>query len=392
MSSKSSGGPAANLTSSRAQHAVSQLLRQLVDDGKEIGIQVAAYLGEECVVNAHAGRVAPPQQSAVVTDQTLFPVFSVAKAVVSLAAHRQVEKGCLDLDAPMATCWPEFAAHGKDRITLRDVLTHRSGVPQMPAGMSIERMSDWQWMTAAIAALAPCHEPGKRSFYHAMTYGWLIGEVVRRTDPGRRPFDQFVQEEILRPLNIDGFFLRVAGATRPRVATLSGAGYAPPPDDSPMRLGMPQAVDLTPEVFNRADVQQALVPAVGAYANAASVARLFAVLANLGALEGVRLLSEASVKALMPLRPDPDETDMFLGGPARLSNGGYWLGGKKPAVGSRANILYSLGTGGSLAWADCDHRLAVAITHNRMYPGQSPETDPAVAIGRCIRESIGIPD
>jgi len=159
----------------------------------------------------------------------------------------------------------------------------------------------------------------------------------------------------------------------------------------PLRVGIPQAVDLSPANFNRADVQSWSIPAVGGYSNADGVARVFAMLAEGGELDGVRMLSAERVAALATPRPNTDAPDPFLGGPARLSEGGYMLGGAKPAVGSRPDTLFSIGAGGSIAWADRQHRLAVAITHNRMYPTPK-ENDPQVRIGRLIRQRLGIPD
>jgi CubicO group peptidase (beta-lactamase class C family) len=374
-----------------ARRQLEELLNDLVASDREVGIQVAAYLGERCVLDACAGRVAATPSSAAVGAQTLFPVFSVAKAVVSLSAHIQAEKGLLDLDAPIARYWPEFAAHGKEHVTSMHVLTHRAALPQMPPGSTMETVADWDWITGQLARSSPLFEPGTRSFYHAMTYAWLLGEIVRRTDPARRPFERFAREEILDPLRIEGFFFTVEGATAERVAQLSGAAYPNPPDNSPMRQGIPAPLDLTPEIFNRIQTRCTLLPAVGAYANAHSVARLFALFANGGQLDGVRLLSTQRVRSLAQLRANSDEPDPYLGHSARLS-AGYWLGGDKPALSTRNTVIYSLGAGGSLGWADPDYQLSVAIAHNKMYPRQRPEVDPQLAIGLCVRKALRIPE
>ncbi len=378
-------------TSTTLNDDVEALLEELVGKGREIGIQVAAYHRGRQVVEAVAGRMA--DGGAAADSEAIFPIFSVIKGIIAVAAHVQAERGLLDIDAPIASYWPEFAAHGKDRTSLRDVFSHRAGVPHMPEDTTLEHAGDWQWMTAAIANLVPLHPPGTESFYHGMTYGWLIGEAVRRTDPQRRPFEMFLREEVLAPLGADSLFLAVPDAVRDRVATLSGRAYPPEiPDGTPLRIGIPAAVDLQPEIFNRPDVQRAVIPAVGAYGNADSVARVFAMLAEGGALDGTRLLSEDRVRALAVPRPNSDAPDPFLGGPARLSEGGYMLGGARPAVGSRTDTLFSIGAGGSIAWADRHDRLAVAITHNLMYPGSPVEDDPQVKIGRLIRAGLGIAD
>lgn len=371
--------------------AVAALLDELVAEGVEVGIQVSAYHRGRRIVNAAAGRMAegaPP-----VDDRTIFPIYSVIKGVIAVAAHIQAERGLLDIDAPIARYWPAFAAHGKETITLRDVFSHRAGVPQMPAGVTLDRLGDWAWMTAAIADLTPLHPSGAQSFYHGMTYGWLIGEVVRLTDPAGRPFERFVQEELCDPLGCDSLFLSVPDAVRGRVATLSGKLLPDDlPADTPIRIGIPQSVDLSPANFNRPDIQRAVVPAVGGYANADGPARVFAMLAGGGELDGVRLLSEATVAGLPTPRPGGDAPDPFLGGPARLSEGGYMLGGAKVAVGPHPDTMFSIGAGGSIAWADRRNGLAVALAHNRMYGHLPAEKDPQIRIGNLIRERLGIAD
>lgn len=374
-----------------ANEAVKTLLDKLVDDGAEIGIQVSAYLHGRCVIDTWAGQTSADHGNPV-NGETLFSIFSVIKGIITAAAHIQAEKGLLDIDAPIATYWPDFAVNGKEKITLRDVLSHRSGLPQMPVGSTIERVKDWNWITSEIARLKPYHEPGTQGHYHAMTYGWLVSEAVRRTDPGQRDIGTYIQQELCAPLAIENLFLTVPEQARSRVAILSGAAYpAELPDESPFRLGIPRAMDLDPANFNRPDVQSTLIPAVGGYANARSVAAVYALLANGGELDGVRLLSRERVRALSIARPDTDAPDPFLGGPARLSSGGYMLGGTKPSVGSRSDTLFSIGAGGSIAWADIQQGLAVAITHNKMYYGITSENDPALAIGNTIREALRIP-
>lgn len=364
---------------------VADIVRTRIETGKEVGVQVAAYHRGRQIVDVALGAMS--EDGPPVDSRTIFPIFSVVKGALAVAVHIQASKGLLDLDAPIAGYWPEFAAHGKDRITLRHVLSHQAGVPQMPAGVTLERAMDWDWITAAIADLEPMHEPGAESWYHGMTYGWLIGEAIRRTDPQHRLIDRFLQEEVCKPLGIDSFFISVPVSERSRVATLSGAPYPRDlPDTSPLCIGLPHSVGLQAENFNRADVQHAELPAVGGYANASSVARLFALLAGGGELDGVRLLPEALVETMRVARANSDAPDPFLGGPARLSIGGFMLGGAKPAVGPRSDTLFSIGAGGSIAWAD--RELAVAITHNQMYMHQPPGEDPQVLIGDAIRAAI----
>jgi CubicO group peptidase (beta-lactamase class C family) len=194
----------------------------------------------------------------------------------------------------------------------------------------------------------------------------------------------------MAPLGIDSFFIAVPAGELGRVAELSGAPYPPDlPEGIPIRVGIPATVDLQPPNFNRNDVRQAEIPAVGGYATAAAVARLFAMLAGDGEIDGVRLLPAELVASMRIARENSEAPDPFLGGPARLSVGGFMLGGAKPAVGTREDTMFSIGAGGSIAWADHANDLAVAITHNRMYGHQAAEDDPQILIGNAIRKSLG---
>jgi CubicO group peptidase (beta-lactamase class C family) len=366
---------------------IGAIIRSRIEAGKEVGMQVAAFYRGEQIVDLSLGST--NRGGHATNARTLFPIFSVVKGALAVAVHVQVASGRLDIDAPIASYWPEFAAHGKQAITLRDVLSHQAGVPQMPVGVTLERVMDWDWITSAIADLIPLHAPGAESWYHGMTYGWLIGEAIRRTDPDHRGIDAFVQQEVMKPLGIDSFFISVPESELDRVAELSGAPYpANLPEGIPIRMGIPANVDLQADNFNRDDVRRAEIPAVGGYATASSVGRLFAMLAGDGVLGECRLLPENLMAMMRIARANSDAPDPFLGGPARLSVGGFMLGGAKPAVGPREDTLFSIGAGGSIAWADRQLGLAVAITHNYMYGQQPVDEDPQILIGNAIRQAV----
>jgi CubicO group peptidase (beta-lactamase class C family) len=344
----------------------------------EHSVQVAAYLDGELIVDASTG---PIDASAV------FPIFSVSKAVTALAVHVQAARGRLDYDAPLAHYWPEYAAHGKDAITVRHVLTHRAGVPEMPADVTPERLGDWDWMVGRLAELVPTYPPGTRNTYLSMTFGWLLGEVVSRTDPQRRPFGRFVQEELCEPLGIDALWLGIPEHEQHRVQTLTYADD--PPVTAPASLAgraVPAGVGLVPEVFNRAEVQRGCIPSVGGIANARSVARVFSIYAGAGAVDGTRLLEPHRVQSFLEPRPDAREPDETYGQRLPVGAGGLWT--VAPGVSAtgtlRSNVLSHPGAGGSIGWAELETGLAVAICHDRMFePG--PEA-PFAALGDAVRE------
>lgn len=244
----------------------------------EIGVQVAVYRGEELVLDTGMG-LADRESSRPGDSETLFPIFSVTKAATALALHIQAERGLVDYEAPLARYWPDYAANGKEAITVRHVLAHRAGVPQMPDGVTPELMADWDWMVRGLAEVKPLWPAGSQNAYLSYTFGWLTGEVVRRTDRAGRPFAQFVIEEVLQPLHIDGFDLGVPPGELPRVARLYADDFPPPAHEAAPYFHLSMPLPVAPgEVFNRSDVLASVNPAVGAVANGRSVARLFALI------------------------------------------------------------------------------------------------------------------
>jgi len=376
----------------RANAAVQAALDRLVSGGREIGVQVCAYLGEEKVVDCWAG-LADPATGRPVDADTLFNVFSVSKAVTAAAVHIQAERGLVDYDAPLCRYWPDFAAADKAGITVRQVLSHVSGALRMPPDVTPELMTNWDWMTKRIAEMPAMHPPGARSSYQAMTFGWLLGEVVRRTDPQRRPFGQFVEEEIARPLGCGDLWLGIPDAAEPRVARLDSAAVHPAPDGNLYRDATPLQVDLMPEPFERPYVRRACIPAVGGIFTARSEARFFAMLANGGTLGGVRLLSEARVRGFAAPRPHFEDADpVFFGMVVPIGWAGFWLGGDLPPVSAprTPRALCHPGMGGSIGWADLDRRLAVGFCHNRMFDTLDVEQDSRTLIGDTIRDALGL--
>ena len=228
---------------------VQQEVDVAIGEGGEIGVQVAAYLNGKLAVDVWGG-LSDETRGLKVDADTLFPVFSVTKAIAAVGLHIQAERGLVDYYKPVAYYWPEFGAHGKDRGTIYDVLTHRIGVPLMPVGVTPELMCDWDWMAGQIADMRPLFEPGTRSAYLVRTFGWIVGEIVRRTDPKERPFGTFIREEICQPLGIDNLWIGIPDEVEPRVAKLTNMPAAPAgapglPPDSLYPLAMPPHVART---------------------------------------------------------------------------------------------------------------------------------------------------
>ena len=365
---------------------VDEALELAVERG-EVGVQVAAYAGDELVVDAWVGNVADGPDAGPVGSSTVFPIFSVTKAVTATAVHVQAERGLIEYDAPVATYWPEYGTRGKEAITVKHLLMHRAGVPQMPGDVTPERLGDWDWIVERLADVEPICPPDTRNTYLSYSFGWLLGEVVRRTDPLGRSFPRFVQEEICAPLGVESFWMGIPAEVEPRVAVLTRpeGKLMPGPRDMEF-LAAPPQVQFTPDIYNQSVVRRAAIPAAGGIADARSVARLFALLANRGELGGVRLLSEERVLACLEPRPDTygyDDTHERAGD--AIGVGGYYLHVDTPAQewispgAADRRVLCHPGSGGSIGWADVDAGVALAICHNRQF--NEPPEPPLMAIG-----------
>jgi CubicO group peptidase (beta-lactamase class C family) len=394
MSASKQAGEAQHNPTGEAQAKVQMAIDAAVAHGPEIGLQVAAYLDGEQVVDAWGG-VADPATGRKVDGETLFNVYSVTKAVAATALHIQADRGLIDYNAPVARYWPEYAAKGKESTTVRDVLTHRACVPQMPGDVTPERMCDWDWMTRAIAALEPLAPPGTRTLYLSMTFGWIVGELVRRTDPRHRSLGRFIREEIAQPLDITDLWIGIPDAAEPRMAKQVNDMRPIPPEYLPplFLASMPDQVALTPVVFERPDVRRAEIAGVGGIFNARSEARFWAMLAGMGELGGVRILSRRLVETLNQPRGHSEELDQVMFNiPVPISMGGFWLGGPQTPVCSAKSprALCHPGQGGSIGWADPDTGLAVAICHNRLFNASTPEEDPILPIANAVRAGLGL--
>jgi CubicO group peptidase (beta-lactamase class C family) len=377
-----------------ANRAVRQAIEHAIRERGEIGMQVAAYLNGELVVDAWGG-LADSASGRPVQGDTLFNVFSVTKAVAATAVHLQAEKGLLEYDAPVADYWPEWGCHGKEKATVRDALTHRTGTPQMPAGTTPETICDWDATVAGIAALEPIFPVGVVPAYQSMSFGWVLGEIVRRTDPLQRSFADYIQQEICSPLGIEDLWVGIPDEVEPRIAALvnAEAGAPTPAPDSLFARSLPNSVRLIPEVFERPAVRRACIAGVGGIFTARSQARFWALWASQGSLDGVRLLSPQRVAAACIPRHGNEPDPVYFNAVMPLSEGGFWMGSTAmPFVGMvrGERAICCPGAGASIGWADPDTGLAVAFCHNRMMRPKTCEEHPFYAIAEVIYESLGI--
>jgi len=364
-----------------AQGAVQTLLDDLVNTDVERWLQVAAYHDGELVVDAWAG-VADPLTGQTVDGDTLFTVFSVTKGITATAIHLLAERGQLGYDDPIAMYWPEFAAHGKGQITIRQVLSHTAGIPQTPLNVAL---TDWEGMCRAIAEMTPLWEPGTQMGYHAMNFGTILGEVARRVDG--RGIARIVAEDLNAPLGITALFFGIPDEAERRVATLENdASITNAPDPPPDSLVTPENRDGY-ATYNRPEVRRAVLPAGGGITNARSLARHYASLIGEG-VDGVRLLPTERVQIATTL--EIDARDAVLRVPMRRGLG-YMLGGHGLPMGGRVSAFGHRGYGGAIGFADPEYGFAFALTKNRLAFSRPTEST-ADKVAQAVRHALGIPE
>jgi CubicO group peptidase (beta-lactamase class C family) len=349
---------------------------ELVRSGAERGLQIAVYRHGEQVADVVAGQ-ADPRTGRPVTPDTPFHVFSAGKGMTAALVHVLAERGALGYDTPIAEIWPEFAAHGKGAATVRDALTHATGVPGLPADVTPEDLCDWSRMCALVAGARPWWEPGTGTGYHSYTFGYVVGEVVRRVTGV--PVPRAFAEEVAAPLKVAGeLFLGVPRAELGRLARLEDVpGCAEAPDGSPALAVAPRGVRPTAAFGNRADVLSAAIPAAGQF-TARAAARMYAAL--LGPVDGVRLVSAQRLRELST--PVVDDVDRVFGNRAVLSNG-YAVGRLGTDPGDTPTVFGWAGSGGSYACADTATGVAFAVTKNRL----SPDFATARTIGAIVAQT-----
>ncbi|MEI8246228.1 MAG: serine hydrolase domain-containing protein [Lentisphaerota bacterium] len=342
-----------------AQRYIQELLNDLVERNIDRGIQVAAYLNGRLVIDAWAG-IADPSTGREVTGETLFPVFSAGKGITATAIHILAGQGKLDYDTPIAACWPEFGKHGKDRITLRQALSHTAGLPYMPFSKDVSEVCDWELMCRKIADLQPLWEPGAKTFYHAITFSWIVGETARRQDG--RNISAIIQDEVCRPLGIDSIFIGIPDALADHVAMLDIPVYGPEQPAPVFDQSIPPWVCPLEVFMNDPEVRRACIPASNGIMNARGIARHYASLIRDG-VEGVRLLSAEAVREATALTSPAGIPVAELPNKFGL---GYGLYGPEENYGQ---IFGHGGYGGTVGIADARTGLTVGVTKNRTCAG-----------------------
>ncbi len=358
---------------------VTTLEAQVVESGG--GAAICVYHHGQPVVDAWTG-VADTSGSPWQKD-TLAVSYSTTKGVTSTALHMCVDRGLLDYDDRVAEHWPEFAKNGKDAITVRQVLCHEAGLYDVASFLERpEQITDWDAMVAGIERMTPAHEPGTANGYHAVTFGFIVGEIVRRVSGFG--IKDFVRKEIAEPLALDGCHVGLPREEFGRLAQIVSAPDARELTRDPaamVRVAQRLGFTLHPELIAAALPPAILeprqdpawleepMPSGNGCFTARSLARMYACLAAGGKLDGVRLLSDKTVARA--IEPQNNRPDLILGFPMQ------WRLGYHGVLTSAAVLERGFGHngyGGSGAWGDPDRALAVGYTINALGKNLAADT------------------
>jgi CubicO group peptidase (beta-lactamase class C family) len=346
--------------------------RNFVEHG-ELGAAFCVYVDGEVRADLWAG-VADRSTGRPWTEDTLQLVFSTTKGAAAICIARLVDAGLISYDDPVAAHWPEFAANGKGDVTVAQMMSHQAGLPYVDVELTFEDAMAVTPVVAALAEQAPLWPPGSKHGYHAVTYGWLAGELLRRVDG--RTLGSYFAEEIARPLGLE-FWIGLPESEESRVATIEAM---PPPADPNIRALMEQFIGpgtvawkaLTfngalategDQVFNSRAVHATEMPAANGITTARSLARMYA--ATIGDVDGIRLVSDNTLDvARAEAVNGPDAVLVF---PSQFGMGFMRHGSLTPMFGP--NSFGHAGAGGSLGYADIDARLGYGYVMNQMGGG-----------------------
>ncbi len=334
-------------------------------DYQELGAALAAFHDGRLVVDLWGGwadraRTRPWKQDSLIN------VWSATKGAVAVAVARLVEQGLLSYDTPVAEVWPEFAQAGKAGITVGQVMSHQAGLPGFAEPTDIDDQLDWAGCVARLERQAPLWSPGEASSYHAMTFGWLAGEIVRRVTG--HSVGRYLADAITGPLGAD-IHIGLSEVLEDRVAEIVGPATGPDPamlaalpPSALMALTNPTQDSESP---NRRAWRAAEIPAANGHASAMGLARLYAALV-FGRLDGVQILSPQGVARMTRPAGPPDRADMFLGFTDCWSMGMVL---NRPGIyGDNPDAYGHSGWGGAFGCADPAAGVAIGYVCNRMGP------------------------
>jgi CubicO group peptidase (beta-lactamase class C family) len=351
---------------------VRELFEQQFAAEQHIGAGVAAYHRGRKVVDLWGG-LADGDTGSPWAEDTMAASFSTTKGLTATCLHLLADRGLVKYDDPVSKYWPEFAVNGKAAITIYQLLTHQAGVPQLPDGITTDDLCDWEKMVHGIEELTPLWEPGTNSGYHAITFGFLIGEVVRRVDG--RSLGTFFRDEIAAPLGMSQIHIGTPASLDAKVATLKStvtitpemekqrAAFLGPTSLAGRALGIALPGNMN-DMLNSPAGHRAEIPAVNGIMSARDLARMYACLAGYGEIDGTRLLSERTVRTMSEQQTHRPDLVIILPVGWAL---GYMTGGDPGwPQGPRKTSFGHPGFGGSVGHADPEIGLSFGLVVNAL--------------------------
>jgi len=350
---------------------VKDAFAQNFEQRNELGAAAAVTLDGKTVVDLWGGH-SDKEKTRPWNRDTLVNLYSTTKGITAICAHRLVDKGLLDLDAPVTRYWPEFGQAGKEKMPVRYLLSHRAGLPAVAKTLADDAIYNWSTMASALAAQEPWWEPGSKHGYHALTFGWLVGEVIRRIT-GKTP-GVYLRDEIAGPLKLD-LHIGLDAKDDARVSNLIPspppapgepnlfADIAKNPESVTAKAFMNPPVLSKPGVANSRAWRGAEIPAANGHGTALSLARIYGALARGGDLDGVHLMSKDAIARCSIEQSVGSDAVLVLS--TRFSLG-FMMSQPGASLGPNPKSFGHPGAGGSLGYADPEAKIGFGYAMNRM--------------------------
>lgn len=345
------------------------------DAYRELGSSLAVYVKGELVVDLHGGW-RDAERTIPWTKDTLVNIWSATKGVAALEVAKLVDEGKLDYDALVSDYWPEYGCNGKEKTTVSHLMSHQAGLPGIQEPTTLEEFYNWDTVIGRLEKQAPMWKPGTKNSYHAMTYGFLAGELIRRAT-GKLP-GEYLAASLAGPLDAD-VYIGLPESEEHRVAPLIPSPLQPPLQSDPA-AAPPEAViavtnpNMEPTLPHQRAWRAAQIPAGNGHATAIGLARLYGAAANGGTLDGVTLMRPETVEAMCELQTD--RVDILLGAPAMWRRG--MSGNIMNMYGPLDTTVGHSGWGGSFGCLDIGQGVGIGYVLNQM--GDSTVGDPRDAL------------
>ena len=370
-----------------------KIFEESIDSGFELGCAITLEVEGKVVLDLWGGH-ANLDKTEDWKEDTIVNVFSTTKGMASICLLQLVEKGLLDLDAPVSQYWPEFAANGKEAMPIRYLLCHKSGLCGVREPLDHGSFTNWELICSELAKQEPFWEPGSAHGYHALTFGHLVGEVVRRVSG--KTIGQYFNDEIAKPLDLDfwiglpedkfsrvtdiqpnmpGLMQKIMMPILSRIPRFAASNlvkmlldFQDPTTVSGAAFNNPQMkMDPKNMEANSREWRLAEIPAANGHGTARSIAKLYGALAIGGSKDGVHVLNPETIE--LARQTESDGKDLVLGQIHTRFGLGFMLGTEDVSMGPNKNSMGHGGAGGSLGFADIDNKISLGFTMNQMHEG-----------------------